>query len=392
MLRTLQKTHMSISLLFMVVTSTKVLKSCKRESVIERHSPSTDWASWSCISVSLWHLSRTIWAREWTNLRAFLTNHCPFSLLWVYVARGRTKSVWQQLKIDVSVCSLCVHICVCGLNADIHDTHTHQLSHLNTLIKPPLLPWRRHVGCWSHWLSFGFRPCVSSTGHFTELSGTGRDKPPCSGWGAEASSSDRINQLSLWLLSLPPPPSHSPPISLAEGSDEHNRPSSTRMLSVFNHTCTPALANSGADKTVPLIDYHATTCLGRWCDIQPLSTEERKQREAQEDMTDCRRGRTSGKKKKKKRRQSGENRSKCQGHEGCWVRAPPCGPRGPPRGSAEQRRRRHAIDFSHSQQNDFVMLNLPRWSGAPSDFFFFFLQYKYFSKGMPLWCRLISMN
>lgn len=58
-----------------------------------------------------------------------------------------------------------------------------------------------------------------------------------------------------------------------------------------------------------------------------------------------------GEREVEERRESGENRSKYQGRlRGiwCWVRAPPCGPHGPPPGSAEPGRKRDMSSIFHT--------------------------------------------
>lgn len=138
--------------------------------------------------------------------------------VWLKWGGGRStgRGVRQCLKIAPCVGSVSMHVW-CWLKSEpVHahppTAHTSQfpaklyLSALFFLKKKVPPPMMQTCECWSHWLSLG---CVSSTGHFTALCGSGRDKPPSSDSGAQASSSDRISQLSflgLYFLSLHPHP------------------------------------------------------------------------------------------------------------------------------------------------------------------------------------------
>lgn len=103
-------------------------------------------------------------------------------------------------------------------------------------------------------------------------------------------------------------------------------------------------ARSSADKTLDLIDSNTATCQGRWCDIEPLSTEERKQWEAQEDMIDGSGEKTSGREEAIRWEQEQVSGTL----QGCWVRAPPCGRCGLPLGTAEAGRERDMSLIFHT--------------------------------------------
>lgn len=114
-------------------------------------------------------------------------------------------------------------------------------------------------------------------------------------------------------------------------------------------------ARSSADKASPLVDCD-TTCYGRWCDIQPLSTEEGKQGGAQEDKRDS----DGGQRREKWKRGGNQVRIgasvrdtkerfdvESERHHVDHVDLSS--------GLSRASQRRLVIDFPHSQQNDFAM-------------------------------------